>query len=315
MCLCLLTIAGNPGDVVLVENPAYVGISGAAKAFGIEVVAVPIDDQGIVTSQLATIYENLKKINKVPKALYLSPNYSNPTGVSCSDARRLELLDLTRELNLIVLEDHSYNYFFYNEVKRPCLKSMNNSDHVIYLSSFSKSIYPGIRMGFLIADQKVDRGSQGISKLSDEISKIKSFLTVNSSPINQAIVGGLIVSENYSLIAYTENIRSQLKDNRESILAALELNFPRDESWCEKIDWNIPEGGFFITLNLPFEVGDEALYECAKRHNVIWTPMKYFDLSSPVSHSIRLSFSYVNRSEIYEGIASLALFVHGRISL
>jgi (S)-3,5-dihydroxyphenylglycine transaminase len=195
MCLCLLALAASPGDVVLVEDPAYVGLVGAAKVFGIEVAGVPTNEDGIIVEALGAEIDKLKKANKTPKLLYVSPDFSNPTGFTSSVAQRVKLLGVTRELGLMVLEDHAYNYFYFNDIKSGCLKSLPNSEHVIYLGSFSKSIYPGVRIGFLVADQKINMGVNSSSNLSDELSKIKSFITVNSSPLNQAIVGGLIIDQ------------------------------------------------------------------------------------------------------------------------
>lgn len=309
MCLSLLALAANPGDVILVENPAYVGLVGAAQIFDIEVVGVPTNEDGIIVEELHSIVSDLKKIGKIPRLLYVSPDFSNPTGFTSNLQRRIQLLDVTKELGLTILEDNAYGYFFYNDVRVRCLKSLPGSEHVIYLGSFSKSIYPGLRTGFLIADQKVGMADGSTRNLSDELSKIKSFLTVNSSPINQAIIGGLIISQEYSLISYTEKLRAELKSNRDSMLNALALFFPKEALWCENIEWNIPAGGFFITLKLPFQVSDSELYFCVQQYAVIWTPMSYFYVDGDVSNSIRLSFSYVRESQIYEGIKALSEFV------
>lgn len=312
MCLCLLALAANPGDVVLVEDPAYVGLVGAAQLFGIEVVGVPTDENGIVIELLPSIFAQLKKANKTPRLLYTSPDFSNPTGCSISIERRKILLDVTRELGLIVLEDHAYSYFFYTESSVSCLKSLPGSEHVIYLGSFSKSIYPGVRIGFLVADQKIDLDGNIYCNLSDELSKIKSFLTVNSSQVNQAIVGGLIVSQGHSLMSFTQKLRNELKAQRDAMLNALAVYFPKSEPWCKNIAWNTPAGGFFITLTLPFNISDAELYECAGAYNVIWTPMSYFYIGQSLSNSIRLSFSYVTKEQIDNGIKSFSQFVKAR---
>ncbi|MES2825586.1 MAG: PLP-dependent aminotransferase family protein [Pseudomonadota bacterium] len=315
MCLCLIALAGNPDEVVLVEDPAYVGIVGAAKLFGIEVVGVPTNENGIIVESLSYAVDKLRKANKTPKLLYVSPDFSNPTGFTSSLERRAQLLDVTRKLGLIILEDHAYNYFYFNDSRIGCLKSHSGSEHVIYLGSFSKSIYPGIRIGFLVADQKINTEGDSFCNLSDELSKIKSFLTVNSSPLNQAIVGGLIVDQNYSLIDFTAKSRAELKLNRDIMLESLIKYFPKHEPWCNDIEWNIPAGGFFITLKLPFCVSDAELFSCVENYGVIWTPMSYFYVREVLSSSIRLSFSYVNRTQIVEGIERLSLFVqeHSRI--
>lgn len=306
--LCLLLLAKNSNDVILVEDPSYVGILGAAKTLGIEVVPVPTDDNGIILDDLSVIVANLKKEKKIPRLLYTSPDFSNPSGATTDLSHRLRLLELTREMNLIVLEDHAYNYFYFGD-KIKCLKSLKNSQHVIYLGSFSKSLFPSVRIGFLVADQIIDSGPKNFFALSDEISKIKSFLTVNTSALTQAIVGGLIVSENYSLISYTEKSRVELKKSYEVMLESLALCFPSDEAWCMGVRWNIPKGGFFITLELPFCISDTELYTCVREYGVIWTPMSYFYVNEKPSRSIRLSFSYVTEPQIREGITKLSLFV------
>lgn len=306
--LCLLLLAKNSNDVILVEDPSYVGILGPAKILGVEVVPVPTDDNGIILDDLSVIVTNLKKEGKSPRLLYTSPDFSNPSGATTSLSHRLSLLELTRKMNLIILEDHAYNYFYFGK-KIKSLKSLKNSQHVIYLGSFSKSIFPSVRVGFLVADQIIDAESNNFFPLSDEISKIKSFLTVNTSALTQAIVGGLIVSENYSLISYTEKSRAELKKNYDVMLESLALFFPSDEAWCIGVRWNIPQGGFFITLELPFYISDTELYTCVRDYGVIWTPMTYFYVNEKPSRSIRLSFSYVTELQIREGIKKLSLFV------
>jgi (S)-3,5-dihydroxyphenylglycine transaminase len=309
MCLCLLSLAMNSGDVVLVEDPCYIGIMGAAKILGVKLVGVPVDENGLVLGALESIVDRLIKINHRPKILYLSPDFSNPTGTTTSQTRRDDLLQMTKKMGIIILEDHAYNYFNYGENKIGCLKSMGGSEHVIYIGSFSKSIYPGIRIGFLVADQKIEILEGRRARLSDEMSKIKSFITVNSSPINQAIVGGLIIDQEYSLISFTKDRRSTLKRNRDAMVSALNNYFPKGELWCENIHWNIPDGGFFITLTFPFEVTDKQLQSCVNQQGVIWTPMSYFHVEKHISNAIRLSFSYVTEHQISEGIRRLSIFI------
>lgn len=311
MCLCLLALAANDGDVVLVESPSYVGIVGAAKLLGIEIIGVPTNENGVDLSELCQIVEDLERQNKKARLLYVSPDFSNPTGFTSSLEQRKKLLELTRELNIIVLEDHAYNYFYFGEDKHKCLKSLPKSEHVIYLGSFSKSIYPGLRVGFLVADQKVS-SANGLVMLSDEISKIKSFISVNSSPITQAIAGGLIIDKNYSLISHTKLLRDQLRENRNEMLKALSIFFPKNEGWCKSVTWNTPEGGFFMTVSLPFAVTDADLYQCVEEYGVIWTPMKYFYIEDISACSVRLSFSYVTPTQIQEGIKALSLFVKSK---
>lgn len=315
MCLCLVALVGNPDDVLLVVDPAYIGISGAARLLGIEVAAVPADGGGVDLAALERIVSDLGARGKNPRLLYLSPDFANPTGITTPPARRAALLELTRRLGLVVLEDHAYNYFHFDgEPQAAPLKAMPGSEHVIYLGSFAKSIYPGLRLGFVAAGQQVELAPGKTASLADEISKIKSLLTVNTSPIIQAIVGGLLLHHGCSLKAYVEPRRRVLQENRDAMLAALEASFPQGEAWAKGICWNRPSGGFFLSLKVPFDVTDADLQTSAERYGTLWTPMSYFFVDAGNADEIRLSFSYVTPAQIQTGIAALARFIQDRIA-
>lgn len=313
MCLCLLALCGNPGDVALVVDPAYIGIAGAAKLLGIELAAVRSTRTGIDLDDLQTRMRLLRAEGKKPRALYLSPDAANPTGWTMDEASRRRLLELTEHENIVILEDHAYNYFQYDAAKLMPLKAMANSDHVIYLGSFSKSIFPGLRLGFLATTMRTIGSGRSTSALSHEISKIKSMLTVNTSPICQAIAGGILLKNGCSLQIFTEKRRNQIMKNRDTMLSALERNFSKTQDWCAAIEWNIPSGGFFLSLSLPFLVSDDDLLLSAERYHVLWTPMSYFSLNEEASNQIRLSFSYVTAEQIELGISALATMIRTKI--
>lgn len=312
MCLCLLALCGNPGDVVLVADPAYVGISGAARVLGIEIASVPCADDGIDLEALEASVANLRAAGKVPRAFYLSPDSSNPTGITTSEQQRAGLLDLTRRLDIVVLEDHAYNYFQYGSDHLPALKSMAGSGHVIYLGSFSKSIYPALRLGFIASDLRVRSSKGHLVPFCDEISKIKSMLTVNTSPLCQAIAGGLLLRHDCSLREFVEPRRQVLQENLEAMLAALARHFPSADESSHGVNWNRPTGGFFLSLTVPFAVTEEDLLVSAREYGVLWTPMSYFYLTRDISNEIRLAFSYVTPRQIETGIAALADMIRAR---
>lgn len=314
MCLCLRALCGNPGDVALTVDPAYIGLSGAAQVLGVEVVGVPCGEDGIDMSELTSTVARLAQQGKSARVLYLSSSYANPTGLSLSLATRLQLLDLARELDLLLLEDSAYSYFCYDGQPLPSLKSMVGGERVIYLGSFAKTLSPGLRLGFIVADQQVDHGDGHSTRLADEISKAKSLLTVNTSAVLQAAAGGLLLSQDCSLRRFVQPRVQALKANRDAMLAALEEFFPKDGSWCAGVSWNRPAGGFFLALTLPCPVGNDDLLRCAREHGVTWTPMACFLLGSTASHQIRLSFSYVTPQEVHEGIARLASWARSVLS-
>lgn len=306
ICLCLSALCRNPGDVVLSIDPAYIGLSGAARILGIEVAGVPAGKEGIDLSALETIVDQLVRDGKSARLLYLSSDYANPNGLTLSIKTRVKLLEAARALDLILIEDSAYNYFCYEGDVMSPLKSLEGGERVIFVGSFAKTVYPGLRLGFLAAGQRVSHGSGQGTRLSEEISKIKSLLTVNTSPLMQALVGGLLIQHDCSLRQFVQPRVQALKANRDAMLAALEKHFPRSEAWCAGISWNRPAGGFFLTLTLPVPVGHRELLACAAGYGVTWTPMAYFNLHNVVSRQIRLSFSYVKPTEIHEGIARVA---------
>lgn len=312
MCLCLAVLCGRPQDVALVVDPAYIGFSGAARVLGIPLAPVPSNETGIDLGALERIADDLKAQGKQPRLLYLSPDHANPTGTTMPASVRGHLLDLTRRLDILVLEDHAYSYFSYDDERIAPLKAQPGAEHVLYMGSFSKSIYPGLRLGFLVADQRVGGEAGRSTRLADEISKVKSLLTVNTSPLNQAIAAGLLVRNDFSLESFVAPRRAALKRNRDALLAALGRHFPSTERWCRDIRWNRPSGGFFATLTVPFEVTDDDLVISASRYGVTWTPMSYFCTDAAPRAEIRLSFSYVDVPQIDEGVARLATMLQAR---
>jgi (S)-3,5-dihydroxyphenylglycine transaminase len=311
--LCLCALCRNPDDVVLSINPTYIGLTGAACLLGIEHVGVPGGDEGIDLPALECIVEQLAQDRKTARILYLGSDYANPTGLTLSIATREKLLDAAHRLNLLLVEDSAYNYFCYGLESLPPLKSMAGGECVIFIGSFAKTIYPGLRVGFIAADQRVSYGGQQSVSLAHELSKLKSLLTVNTSPLMQALVGGLLLKHDYSLRNFVSQRVQALKSNRDAMLAALNMHLPPDYVCSQGISWNQPAGGFFVTLTLPAVVSNEDLLACAADHGVTWTPMSYFECQGQGSRQIRLSFSYVNPAEIHEGIAKLASWIRSWI--
>ncbi len=305
MCLCLNTLCGGPNDVALTIDPAYIGISGAAKLLGIEVVGIPCADAGIDFEALKATVDELAHRGRRARVLYVSSDHANPTGLSLSLADRRKLLDAAVDLDLLLLEDGAYNYFSYDDAPLPPLKSLEGGERVVYIGSFAKSVFPGLRVGFIAADQRVVSAQGHISTLADEMSKAKSLLTVNTSPLLQAIVGGLLLAHDCSLRAFVRPRVEAIHASRDAMLEALERCAPRRADGTAAVTWNRPSGGFFLTVTMPRPVGNEELLDCAERHGVTWTPMGYFRLDGSPSRQIRLSFSYVAPKEVHTGIARL----------
>ncbi len=313
ICLCLLTLCGNPNDVALVPDPAYVGISGAARVLGIEVAPVACDAYGLDIDALERTVSKLSDRGKHARLLYLSPDFANPTGVTVTQAQREALQSLTRRLGIVIVEDHAYSYFQYDGKRIPAMKCAPQTDHVVYLGSFSKSLYPGLRVGFIATTLRISTERGRSIPLAQELSKVKSMLTVNTSPLCQAIVGGLLLENGCSLKSYVAPRVKALQNNRDAMVAALAANFPSTEEWCADVRWNTPAGGFFLSLQVPFMVTSDDLMRSAREYSVLWTPMSYFYLHKTMSSEIRLAFSYVNTQQIDRGISALAKMIKHRV--
>jgi (S)-3,5-dihydroxyphenylglycine transaminase len=310
MVVALRGLCADAEDVVLAVEPCYVGFTGAARILGIEVVPVPEAADGLDPEAVLRVARSVRASGRRPRALYVVPNFANPSGVSMPVPARRRLLDAAREADLLILEDDPYGLFGLDDEPRPTLKALDTDHTVLYLGSFAKSVFPGARVGFLVADQPVVDAAGRRTLLADELSTVKSMLTVNTSPIAQAVVGGMLIESGHSLRAANRGKVEHYRGNLRTLLAELSREFGDDP----RISWNAPEGGFFAVLNVPFEA-DEALLEVsAREYGVLWTPMRYFYGSGGGEHAIRLSCSVLDRSQVEEGVRRLGKFVRDRVS-
>jgi (S)-3,5-dihydroxyphenylglycine transaminase len=163
-------------------------------------------------------------------------------------------------------------------------------------------VFPGARVGFLVADQAVVDADGRRTLLAEELSAVKSMLTVNTSPIAQAVIGGFLVSCGCSLRAANQEKIAFYRRNLRTLLTALDRSF----AGIEGVGWNAPDGGFFAVLDTPV-VADDALLEVSARdYGVLWTPMSMFYAGTGGERQIRLSASYLAPAEIEEGVRRLA---------
>lgn len=306
MVILLIGLFDPATDALLVSDPSYIGIPGLARMMGIPLVPVPTGEQGLDPADVARAVEQVRRSGRRPRALYDVPDFNNPLGTRMPLARRRALLELARAEDLLVFEDNPYGMFSYDGDPLPTLKSLDEHGVVIYMGSFSKTLFPGLRVGFLVADQTVVTADGRRVPLASELSKVKSLTTVTSPPLNQAIVGGILLENGCSLRPMMEEKLPFYRRNRDQMLASLEKHFAGFEG---AVRWNRPEGGFFMTLTLPFELGEAGVQACARDYGVIVCPMPFFALSPGREREVRLSFSYVTPEQIEEGIGRFARFV------
>ncbi|MHA4812479.1 aminotransferase class I/II-fold pyridoxal phosphate-dependent enzyme [Flavitalea flava] len=308
------TVCNTDKDVVLTEDPSYIGLSSFARVFNYNISGIKTDEEGIDLKELKNKIIELNRQEKNVKLLYVIPDYQNPSGACMPIGNRLKLLDLARQYNFLIIEDSVYNSFTYAQKKNPTLKSLDRYNRVIYVGSFSKSLFPGLRAGLIAADQLIENENGETVSLIDEMVKVKAQLTNNTSTITQAILGGVLLDLNCSLSEWSRPKFESYKMKRDRMVAALKKYIKAfEQEWSGGISWNEPDGGFFIRMSLPFTVDSGSVLECAAKFNVLFCPMRYFYLNKGGENEIRLTFSNLSPDMIEAGVKQIAAYLKSRI--
>ncbi|MFD6940723.1 PLP-dependent aminotransferase family protein [Streptomyces goshikiensis] len=308
MFLALRALVSMPEDVLLVSSPCYPGITGAARILGFEPTPVPERAAGFHCADLQTALAAERARGRRPRAFYVVPDHSNPSGNTMSLEERHSLLELADREDILVLEDSPYRLVSPGQ-QVPTLKSLDRYRRVVHLGSYSKTLFPGARVGFAVADQHVvDReGNAGL--LADELTKLKSMVTVNTSPLAQAVVGGMLLAADGRTSDLNAETSAHYGAAMKAVLKELDANFPERDRAALGVRWNEPGGGFFLGVDVPFRADNAALVRSAEEYGVVWTPMSYFHPQGGGERSLRLSISYLTHDDIVEGIARLARFI------
>jgi (S)-3,5-dihydroxyphenylglycine transaminase len=313
MLLVLRALIAGPRDVFLVSSPCYVGITGAAKLLDIDVTEVEEREDGFRCADLdATIRAELARSRR-PRALYVIPDHSNPAGTTMPLETRHELLEMAARHDILIVEDSPYRMVS-SAPHLPTLKSLDRQRRVVHLGSFAKSAFPGARVGFAVADQPVTDAAGHTGLLADELAKIKSMVTVNTPAVSQAVIAGLLLDCDGRLSEFNREAAAYYANAMKATLRQLDQCFPAERRTALGVRWNEPDGGFFLTMRVPFPAGNEALARSAENFGVIWTPMSYFYPHGGGDHSIRLSTSYLSEEDITEGISRLDSFIGAEVA-
>ncbi|GIH19610.1 aminotransferase-like domain-containing protein [Rugosimonospora africana] len=303
----VVTLRGlfRPGDVLLAASPCYVGITGAARLLDIPVVPVPESASGLEPATVGSVAAQVRASGRRPRALYLVPDFANPSGAQLPLADRHRLLAAAAQADLLILEDNPYGLFGLTDAALPTLKALDRERRVVYLGSFAKSGFPGARIGFLVADQRVVAADRPPALLAEELSTVKSMLTLNTSPVTQAVVGGLLLECGCSLRAANREKIEFYRTNLTGLLDALDRYLPAGLG----VRWNVPAGGFFAVLTVPAHgpAADVDLLETSARdYGVLWTPMGFFYPDGGGSRALRVSCSALCPADLDEGVRRLA---------
>jgi 2-aminoadipate transaminase len=282
----------DPGDVIIVELPSYMGGLQAFRAYRVEMVGVPQDDQGIRTDRLAETLAHLAGEGRRPKFIYAVPDFQNPSGVTWTEERRQETLRLAGQYNTLVVEDNPYREIRFEGSAPPPIYALDQGERTVYLSTFSKTLCPGLRIGWMAAREDV----------IGQFVTAKQGMDLCSPAFTQAIAAEMCARD--ILYRRLPQITAVYRAKRDAMLRALEREMP------EGVTWTHPEGGLFLWVRLPETMDTEALLqEAVEAENVAYVIGSGFFADGSGRHTMRLNFSFPSEKEIDEGIRRLARLV------
>jgi DNA-binding transcriptional MocR family regulator len=273
--------------VVLVEDPTYVGALNTFEAYQVQVETVEMDGDGLVPDLLEARIAALQLAGKNVKFLYTIPNFNNPSGITLARERRQKIVDICRNANILILEDNPYGLLRFDGEPLPPLRADNPAD-VIYMGSFSKIFAPGLRIGWALVPEHLQRRYY----LAAE------SVTLCPPALNQMLVSAYL--RDYDWRGQIETYRGLYAERCRAMLAALEEHMPAGTSWTS------PEGGFFVWVTLPEGVDTYPLLHKAIDAGVVFIPGAAFTPSDEPSNKLRLAYSAVPPEAITEGVRRLA---------
>jgi 2-aminoadipate transaminase len=280
----------DPGDVVLVENPAYLGALQAFQVYEARIIGLPADDAGPRIDELRRV---LKTSRRRPKFLYLIPNFQNPTGTSTSTRRRAEIGALAADFGLPVIEDDPYGRLRYEGHASPALSAQPGIPGGVYLGTSSKILAPGLRVAWMVVPNRA---------LYERLVTAKQAADLHTSSFTQRLVWQY-VRHTTALDAHLVRLRTVYARRRDVMLSALDRHLP---DGCE---WTRPEGGLFLWVRLPGEIDTMELLRASARRKVAFVPGQPFWVGPPVRNTLRLNFSNSTEARIEEGVRRLALTI------
>ncbi len=292
----LAEIFVDPQDTVIVEAPSYVGGLQAFQAFQANFVTVPLDENGIRTDILKEKLEELSHKNVNVKLIYVIPNFQNPAGVTMSLERRKELLKLSHEYNIPVIEDDPYGEIRFTEEKQLSLLQLDSIGNVIALRTFSKILAPGFRLGWVVADKEV------ITKLV--LAKQAADLC---SPSSTQFIADKFIRDGH-IEEYLKKVREVYKQKKDTMLNAMQKYFPKEVTWTK------PDGGMFVWAEVPEYINtDELFKEAIKDKKVAYVVGSAFYPYGEDTRHMRLNFTLSTLEQIEEGIKRLGDLLHSKI--
>lgn len=285
----------NPGDVVLAEGPSYVTAMVVFNSFQADINHVPMDEHGLIPEALRGAIIRLKAAGKTIKFLYTIPSFSNPAGVTLTWERRLEILEICRANDILVLEDNPYGLLYFDSPPPQAMRSVDE-DGVVYLGTFSKTLAPGFRVGWALAPHAI---------------REKLILANEAAVLSPSSFSQLMIAEYLDAADWKGQIntfRGIYRERRDGMLSALAEYLPQ-------LSWTVPNGGFYVWVTLPDHMDSKAMLPRAVKELVAYTPGTAFYADGNGRNNIRLSFCYPTPEFIREGIRRLSVVINGELDL
>jgi 2-aminoadipate transaminase len=286
----------DPGDVVLVESPSYVGALGVFQAYQCEVVHVAMDDIGLDPNAVRETLAAVRSAGKRVKMIYTIPSFHNPAGISQDQNRRDEILAIAQQENVLLLEDDPYCLLGFDGTVPRAIRA-RDAEGVVYLGSFSKTIAAGLRVGWALAPHAV---------------REKLVLAAESAVLCPSNFSQLTVSQYLATQPWLDQVkvfRELYRERRDALLTAMEHNFPTGTSWT------VPDGGFYSWITLPDGLDATAMLPRAVASLVAYVPGTGFFVDGQGRQSLRLSYCYPDPERITEGVRRLAGVIDEEIDL
>ncbi|HEV2930978.1 MAG TPA: PLP-dependent aminotransferase family protein, partial [Propionibacteriaceae bacterium] len=281
----------DPGDVVLVEAPSYVGALGVFRSYQCEVVHVAMDEFGLVPSALSQAFIALRRAGRTVKFLYTIPNHHNPAGVTQTLERRIELLQVAERADLLVVEDNPYGLLGFDADPIPAMRS-RNTKHLVYLGSFSKTFAPGFRVGWVLAPHAV----------REKLMLAQESATLCPPVFSQFAIAAYLANHDWR--GQIKIFREMYRERRDAMMAGLADHMPAGTSWTH------PSGGFFVWVTLPPGLDSQAMLPRAVTARVAYVPGTAFYADGFGSRHMRLSYCFPTPERIIEGTRRLGEVLH-----
>ncbi|MCB5230761.1 MAG: PLP-dependent aminotransferase family protein [Candidatus Cloacimonas sp.] len=278
----------NRGDKVIVGLPSYLGALGAFNSYGADMVGIPLDEYGMSAEILEEELKKLKAMNQKPKFIYVIPDFQNPSGITMPKERRLEIIDIAKRYDVLIVEDSPYRELRFEGEPVQTMYALDNTEQVITLGTFSKIFAPGFRIGWVIGNEDI----------LDKIVTAKQSSDLCTPPYTQRIAARYL--EAGHLDTNINNIIDLYRDKRDGMLNAFREYMPKEVHWTE------PDGGLFLFVTLPEHMDSEKLFMEAIKQKVAFVSGTSFYCNGEGKNTMRINFSYSSKEVNIEGSKRLA---------